>query len=970
MKKDNIIGILIEKYKIQLILFFSILISKMLINLLFKGPTALNGAADEFGVISGAAFFGGNDWSNVTSHIMYYGWGYSLLMAPVFILFDNMSSIYQGLLFYNALLLALNAVVCYNILYKFFKIEKKFECALISVASVCIYNSMISNDSIINENPLIFLCWIILYIMLNMQQNVERNKSVKKLSVYLGLILCFGLTVHTRFLMIWFAVFIAIVAYYVFRKKIFVNIPILLTICIGGYFFISGLISLIQDKLWLLYLQDGKLGNSTGILALGFSYVKYMTSLTGLRAFFSCITGQLLVLAVYSGGIGLLFIVIAFFIVREFFFSCRRRLKKSNVRVNENNALLYTSILFIASLLIGTLLFGAIFSLRATITSLEHGIGTKWFVYQRYWAAYCGMAVMLVFVYLFKNRRIPKMFICITLGIFVMISVICVTAIFPSLTKYSIDASGAFTTIVPLMFRGMEGTFRNRDFIILAVVGILMFLIYMYLIIKKKYNIIFTLLLFVSLYCYGYGVINREIPLSNITNEKFQGVKWVLDDYELTPEEYPEIYTDVYVQNYTLAQFELNRYRLLMVTDLEYINPDSDDVNLLLTNRLDDYELMNNWSLIYSEPDNDIYLLVRNGELTERLIQDGKNVTPLNKKFRIDTMYYTSYRSGTKKSMDMKLNRDVIMEQNIYFNEEMLTGDSVIINLYFYNKSLISFYENVYISVIQGETEEVRCVSLSAIEHDKPLKVILSSSQFKSGEARIVLTCPEGIGKVYAVPYMVKPINEGNEIKEENKIIVNGEKLNQQLYYSIIKAGNNSGVNVANRILEKHDLDVISTKSYTNVTKELKINQTIYLNFDEKNDSYTNIGLEFIYNLIDMKDSDRLFIEISQGEEIEQFWYKKKHLENKNIIRVALDGKKFQSGPAEIKIYLKTQGETSVIRFMILREDYPGDLFSLMEHPLVKNGKLYPSKLLVNSYLIYNKHTAVRFPTRKSPKYY
>ncbi len=137
MKKDNIIGILIEKYKIQLILFFSILISKMLINLLFKGPTALNGAADESGVISGAAFFGGNDWSNVTSHIMYYGWGYSLLMAPVFILFDNMSSIYQGLLFYNALLLALNAVVCYNILYKFFKIEKKFECALISVASVC-----------------------------------------------------------------------------------------------------------------------------------------------------------------------------------------------------------------------------------------------------------------------------------------------------------------------------------------------------------------------------------------------------------------------------------------------------------------------------------------------------------------------------------------------------------------------------------------------------------------------------------------------------------------------------------------------------------------------------------------------------------------------------------------------------------------------------------------------------------------
>lgn len=217
---------------------------------------------------------------------------------------------------------------------------------------------------------------------------------------------------------------------------------------------------------------------------------------------------------------------------------------------------------------------------------------------------------------------------------------------------------------------------------------------------------------------------------------------------------------------------------------------------------------------------------------------------------------------------------------------------------------------------------------------------------------------------------MVKPINEDNEIKEENKIIVNGEKLNQQLYYSIVQSKNNSGDNVANSILEKHDLDKIEKKIYTSVTKTLKINQTVYLNFNEQSGNYKYLGLEFIYNLIDMNDSDRLFIEISQGEEIEQFWYKKTHLENKNIIRVALDGKKFQSGPAEIKIYLKTQGDTGLVKFMILKEDYPGDMFSLSEHPLVKNGKMYASKLLVNSYFIYNKHTAVRFPTKKSPKYY
>lgn len=970
MKKDSIVRIWIEKYKVQLILFFSILITKMLINLLFKGPTALNGAADEFGVISGAAFFGGNDWSNVTSHIKYYGWGYSLFMAPVFILFDNMSIIYQGLLFYNALLLALNTVICYNILYKIFKIEKKLECALIAVTSICIYSSMISNDSIINENPLIFLCWVVLYIMLCMQQNVERNKSVKKLSVCLGLTLCYGLTVHTRFIMVWCAVFIAIIAYYVFRKKIFVNIPILLTICFGGYFFITKLIVLIQDKLWLLYLQDGELGNSTGILALGFSYIKYLTSLIGIRAFFSCIIGQLFVMATYSGGIVLLFIVITFFVLREFLFSCKRRVKKSNVKVNESNALLYTSILFIASLLIGTLLFGAVFSLRATITSLQHGIGSKWFVYQRYWAAYCGMAVMLVFLYCIKNRRIPKQYVTISLGIFLTLSVVCVTAIFPLLLKYNINASGAFTTIAPLMFRGLKGTFQNRDFIILAIVGVLIFLIFMILFFKKKYNIVFTLLLFISMYCYGYGVVNREFPLSKVTNEKFQGVKWILDDYGLTPEDCPEIYTDVYVQNYMLAQFELNQYRLLMVSDAEYVNPESENVKLLLTNKITDFEMLNNWSLIYSNQDKDIYLLVRNGELTERLIQEGKNVISLNSLFHVETMYYTSYMKNFEKITNIKLNHDVIIEQNIYFDEEMLTSEYITINLYFYNKSKIPYYEDVNILVMQGETREERCIALASIEHDEPLKVILQTSKFKSGEAKIVLTCPEGIGKVYAVPYMITPKDEDKEIKEENKIVVNGEKLNQQLYYNIIKSSSNSGFNVANQIQEKHNPSEISKKNYTNVTNNLKINQTVYLDFNENINNHSYIGLEFIYKMIEMKDSDILWIEVSQGDVVESFSYKKKHLENKDKIRLFVDREKFHTGEAIIKIYLKTHNKTSLVKFLILREDSPGDLFSLTEHPLVKNGKLYPSKLLVNSYIIYNKHTAVRFPTRKSLKYY
>lgn len=968
MKKDSIVITLIEKYKIQLILFFSILIPKMLINLVFKGPT-VSGGADEFGVISGAAFFGGCDWSDVTSHVLYYGWGYSFVMAPVFLLFENMSIIYQGLLFYNAVLLALNAVICYNILHQIFKIDKKQICALIAVTSSCLFSSMVSNDAIINENPLIFLVWLVLYIILILQQKVEKNESIRKLSVVLGIVLCYGLTVHTRFIMIWGAVFIAVLSYYVFRKKFFVNIPLILLVCVLGYLFIMNIIALVQDKLWLAYLSEGELGNSMENLGSAVKYLEYLTSFTGIRAYFSCIVGQLFVMGTYSGGILIFFIVTSLMILREFIFSCKRRFKKSNIIINENNALIYTSIIFIAALLLGTLFSGAVFSLNSTVISFERGLGSKWLVYQRYWDAYCGIAVMLTFAYCIKNRKSLQSYLISTMFSYLVIIIAFFALVSPHLVGRLTRAAGSFICMTPLMFRGLEGVLENKDFIILAIVGIILALIFGYLLLKKKFGFVSLLLLLISLFCYGTAIVNWEYSTAKANNEKYQGVKWVLDDCGINPKEYTEIYTDFRVPGYTIAQFELNRYQLLMREDYIYNYPENDDVKLLLTNKIT-YEMVDNWSLIYSQPNDNIYLLVRNGELSERLVSEGKRCISLNDYFSIDKLFYSSYIGESEKITSVKLTKDVIIEQNIYITEEMLTGEYVTINLYFYNKSLIPLYENVYISVIQGETEEVRCVSLSAIEHDEPLKVILQSSKFKSGEARIVLTCPEGIGKAYAVPYMVAPKNDTDQIKEENKIIVNGEKINQQLYYSIIKAGNNSGVNVANRILEKHDLDVISTKSYTNVTKELKINQTIYLNFDEKNDGYTNIGLEFIYNLIDMKDSDKLFIEISQGDEVEQFWYKKKHLENKNIIRVAVDGKKFHTGAAEIKIYLKTQGETSVIKFMILREDYPGDLFSLTEHPLVKNGKLYPSKLLVNSYLIYNKHTAVRFPTRKSPKYY
>ena len=83
-----------HRYKYQLIIFWAIVVVKTIFNLSLSTLVQVTGA-DEFGTIAGASYFAGLDWSNVVSHISYYGFGYSVLMAPIFLITDNPVVIFQ-----------------------------------------------------------------------------------------------------------------------------------------------------------------------------------------------------------------------------------------------------------------------------------------------------------------------------------------------------------------------------------------------------------------------------------------------------------------------------------------------------------------------------------------------------------------------------------------------------------------------------------------------------------------------------------------------------------------------------------------------------------------------------------------------------------------------------------------------------------------------------------------------------------
>ncbi len=70
------------RYRYQILIFVSIFIIKSIFNSFLSTLVQISGA-DEFGTIAGASYFAGLNWSDVVSHVSYYGFGYSMFMAPV-----------------------------------------------------------------------------------------------------------------------------------------------------------------------------------------------------------------------------------------------------------------------------------------------------------------------------------------------------------------------------------------------------------------------------------------------------------------------------------------------------------------------------------------------------------------------------------------------------------------------------------------------------------------------------------------------------------------------------------------------------------------------------------------------------------------------------------------------------------------------------------------------------------------------
>lgn len=958
-----------NKYKIQFLLFLGVFGIKIIMNLFLRSST-LTAGNDDIGTMAGAACFAGLDWSNVISHGLYYGWGYSMFMAPAFLLTDNVRLLFQAMLAYNAFLLGLSVVICYNILNRIFKIQNRKFCVLVTLAANFYFIALMDTNIVFNETAVIFLTWLIFYILLKMQDYSGSGRSNIKNTIILVLTMGYGLTVHTRFVLIWGAVFVMLIIYGFVKNKILVNIWIFLFGSGGIYALAHWLNGRIQDKLWLAAQRDQPLVNSMDSLGSQFTNLKELFNAKGLAGFLHMMLGQSAVMFFLSGGLLLLFLVVTGIMIKRLF--RKSFVEKESYFVIEHQETtdiqIGTGIIFIASLLIATLLFSNIGAAGVAKNAIIKGWNCKWFVYSRYWGACCPMAIMLTFVYFYlnKEKKLNKVISVISLlgmtawgilfGIFVAVK----------LVGGKVSSALAYQFLVGFTFNKLDDRFTMTNWMVLLAAGSVWFLVMIALFIKKKYNLAAVLTILVFVYLFAYKMTAVDMKVSEQSYYQYIDAKWTLESYGISYNDHKKIYADSKLSNYYNAQFELSRYELQVSDYEEYSAPDQQesDIRLALTERIGE-EMCGNWYILYQKNQTDsegkeipeYYLLVRNGELSEKLIQQGVPLTDISDIYGFEKLIYRNKEENIHDIGIQKLNNTDKLEQDFNVTSDMISSERFAIALMFRNPSENPSKGKVNITISQGVTEKTYFVSMDNIVTREPVYVYVESNGFTEGKATITMTCPDMSRYKYVTPYTV---TLSDEISREvvYRLRYNNEEYAGQLYMQIVIPKSMQGIQIAPANIAETDKSEAKA-DVGSIGKGMKLSQEIQIT-DEML-TYKYLGMDFwIRNTGDSSSEGVITITVTQGKQSDVFSVPQSELAARDYLRIALDSKKYSTGLATITITSKNSTDNKYIKPYVCQYN-KDQLPEWVAGKISKDGRDFDSYMCMNIYGISNDYTKNKY---------
>lgn len=369
-----------------------------------RGTYAMRVATDDIGMLSGAAYLAGYDWSSVVSTTKYYGQGWYSLFAPVLRIIENPATIWAVIVIVNICIVALACVFIQYIGIKYLRMENNF---ITSLISIFISMAVVPSNTLSQEAILFCLTIIISWLLM---KSVQEEFSSLKRCVFMILTVVFSIwayLIHTRAVVLLIAIPVALLSSSLRRKKKLINL--------AGYTISAVILYLVAGilKEEIIRLIWGGSTNSimNAELPISASTIQSVFSLKGIRVVFDCFVSNFFTACMRLYGIPCVIIILVILLLIYGFKKDGR-----NYQISENGKVLlvFSFTCFLIGLAGVAVMWGK--GVVSTYWKDEVNVYYKGFCYFRYYATFAGPALFVALEERFYNEKYNRRLGCFMLG--------------------------------------------------------------------------------------------------------------------------------------------------------------------------------------------------------------------------------------------------------------------------------------------------------------------------------------------------------------------------------------------------------------------------------------------------------------------------------------------------------------------------------------------------------------------------
>lgn len=245
--------------------------------------------SDELGYWAAGAWMNGIDWSPVFSRSAYYGWGYGVILAPLFLI-SNSAIRFQAAVFINIMLMLCSYLLLVSINAHIFPHIKKYMISIVSGTTILYSYNIVYAHLTMCESVLIFLFLQSIKAIVNMCEN-------GKIKNYLFFALTLGLQVAVHLRTIVFVLPAGLLmGYLIYHKRVSVKnavIIVLTAILVMAFVFVIKK-NLVLDQYTIVNGSNADINRSISndSFAQRFSVIRQFTSVDAWKRLLFSIMGK------------------------------------------------------------------------------------------------------------------------------------------------------------------------------------------------------------------------------------------------------------------------------------------------------------------------------------------------------------------------------------------------------------------------------------------------------------------------------------------------------------------------------------------------------------------------------------------------------------------------------------------------------------------------------------------------------